>query len=155
MIIFEDELKNHNYQIPTFQRDVVWDKENVKKLWDSIYKFYPLGSILVWKTDLKLHNHRSIGGHQIDDPNFKRYDYLEGLNMTAEEFSEKYPNFSNIALYSPEVTVTENSSLSEEGKKLYDQAYKSVQKFNNKAAGTCSIFRFNTNLNRSFNNSNK
>ena len=26
-----------------------------------------------------------------DDPNLKRYDYLEGLNMTAEEFSEKYP----------------------------------------------------------------
>ena len=23
-----DELKNHNYQIPTFHRDVVWEKEN-------------------------------------------------------------------------------------------------------------------------------
>jgi len=32
------------YQIPTFQRDVVWDKSNVKKLWDSVYKFYPLGA---------------------------------------------------------------------------------------------------------------
>ncbi|WP_425335042.1 DUF262 domain-containing protein [Nostoc punctiforme] len=34
--------------MPTFQRDVVWEKENVKKLWDSIYKFYPLGSILIY-----------------------------------------------------------------------------------------------------------
>ena len=42
-----DELRGKNYQIPTFQREIVWDKENVKKLWDSIYKFYPLGSILV------------------------------------------------------------------------------------------------------------
>lgn len=81
-----DELKNRNYQIPTFQRDVVWEKENVKKLWDSIYKFYPLGSILVWKTDLKLHNHRNIGGHEIDDPNFERSEYqylLDGQQRTT------------------------------------------------------------------------
>ena len=52
-----DELIAKNYQIPTFQRNVVWAQENVKKLWDSIYKFYPLGSILIWKTDLKLQNH--------------------------------------------------------------------------------------------------
>ena len=88
-----DELKNHNYQIPTFQRDVVWDKENVKKLWDSIYKFYPLGSILVWKTDLKLHNHRSIGGHEIDDPNFSRTEYqylLDGQQRTTSLLTSLY-----------------------------------------------------------------
>ena len=28
-----DELKAKNYQIPTFQRDVVWEQENVKKLY--------------------------------------------------------------------------------------------------------------------------
>ena len=55
-----DELENLDYQIPTFQRDVVWEKENVKKLWDSIYKFYPLGSIVAWKTGIKLQNHRKI-----------------------------------------------------------------------------------------------
>jgi uncharacterized protein with ParB-like and HNH nuclease domain len=88
-----DELKNHNYQIPTFQRDVVWEKENVKKLWDSIYKFYPLGSILVWKTDLKLHNHRSIGGHEIDDPNFSRTEYqylLDGQQRTTSLLTSLY-----------------------------------------------------------------
>lgn len=88
-----DELKNHNYQIPTFQRNVVWEKENVKKLWDSIYKFYPLGSILVWKTDLKLHNHRSIGGHEIDDPNFSRTEYqylLDGQQRTTSLLTSLY-----------------------------------------------------------------
>jgi len=88
-----DELKNHNYQIPTFQRDVVWEKENVKKLWDSIYKFYPLGSILVWKTDLKLHNHRSIGGHEINDPNFSRTEYqyiLDGQQRTTSLLTSLY-----------------------------------------------------------------
>jgi len=88
-----DELISQNYQIPTFQRDVVWEKDNVKKLWDSIYKFYPLGSILVWKTDIKLHNHRSIGGHVITDPNFTRTEYqylLDGQQRTTSLLTSLY-----------------------------------------------------------------
>jgi hypothetical protein len=63
-----DDLKNRQYQIPTFQREVVWEKKAIKKLWDSIFRFYPIGSILVWKTDVKLEKHRRIGGHDIADP---------------------------------------------------------------------------------------
>lgn len=88
-----DELKDQNYQIPTFQREVVWDKENVKKLWDSIYKFYPLGSILVWKTGLKLQNHRKIGGHKIADENFSRTEYqylLDGQQRTTSLLTSLY-----------------------------------------------------------------
>lgn len=88
-----DELLNKNYQIPTFQREVVWEKENVKKLWDSIYKFYPLGSILIWKTNLKLQNHREIGGHQITDPNFSRNEYqyiLDGQQRTTSLLTSLY-----------------------------------------------------------------
>lgn len=88
-----DELIGKNYQIPTFQRDVVWQQENVKKLWDSIYKFYPLGSILVWKTDLKLQNHRSIGGHEITDPGFSRTEYqyiLDGQQRTTSLLTSLY-----------------------------------------------------------------
>lgn len=88
-----EELLNKNYQIPTFQREVVWKKENVKKLWDSIYKFYPLGSILIWKTDLKLQNHRQIGGHQIADPNFNRTEYqyiLDGQQRTTSLLTSLY-----------------------------------------------------------------
>jgi len=88
-----DELLNKNYQIPTFQREVVWEKANVKKLWDSIYKFYPLGSILIWKTDLKLQNHRHIGGHEITDPNFTRTEYqyiLDGQQRTTSLLTSLY-----------------------------------------------------------------
>jgi len=35
-------------------------KENVKKLWDSIYKFYPLGSTLIWKTTFNCSKFREI-----------------------------------------------------------------------------------------------
>jgi hypothetical protein len=88
-----DELIAKNYQIPTFQRNVVWEQENVKKLWDSIYKFYPLGSILIWKTDLKLQNHRQIGGHQITDTNFSRTEYqyiLDGQQRTTSLLTSLY-----------------------------------------------------------------
>lgn len=81
-----DELRNLDYQIPTFQREVVWDEDNVKKLWDSIYKFYPLGSILVWKTATQLQNHRKIGGHKISKGTFDRTDYqyiLDGQQRTT------------------------------------------------------------------------
>lgn len=88
-----DDLKNQKYQIPTFQRSVVWERENVKKLWDSIYKFYPLGSILVWKTDLKLQNHRQIGGHKIIGDNFDPVEYqylLDGQQRTTSLLTSLY-----------------------------------------------------------------
>lgn len=88
-----DELKNLDFQIPTFQRDVVWEKENVKKLWDSIYKFYPLGSILVWKTNIKLQNHRRIGGHVITEAGFERSEYqyiLDGQQRTTSLLTSLY-----------------------------------------------------------------
>jgi len=88
-----DELIAKNFQIPTFQRNVVWESLNVKKLWDSIYKFYPLGSILIWKTDLKLHNHRQIGGHPITDINFSRTEYqyiLDGQQRTTSLLTSLY-----------------------------------------------------------------
>ncbi len=88
-----DELMGKDFQIPTFQRDVVWEEENVKKLWDSIYKFYPLGSILIWKTDIKLQNHRSIGGHEISDEEItkKEYQYiLDGQQRTTSLLTSLY-----------------------------------------------------------------
>jgi hypothetical protein len=77
------------YQIPTFQRDVVWDKSNVKKLWDSVYKFYPLGSILVWRTPLTLYSHRKIGG-QVLTPvtNIAEHRYiLDGQQRTTSLYT--------------------------------------------------------------------
>lgn len=87
-----ENLRKKDYQIPTFQREVVWDKDNVKKLWDSVYRFYPLGSILVWKTDLKLQNHREVGGHIISDTNDRtEYQYiLDGQQRTTSLLTSLY-----------------------------------------------------------------
>ncbi len=38
--------------IPSIQRSYVWKKAQVPFLLDSLYKDYPVGSLLVWKTTL-------------------------------------------------------------------------------------------------------
>lgn len=37
-------------RVPAFQRGFVWDPERVAFLMDSIYKGYPFGSLLLWRT---------------------------------------------------------------------------------------------------------
>lgn len=87
-----DNLRNLEYQIPTFQRDVVWSADSVKKLWDSIYRFYPIGSILIWKSDLPLHNHRAVGGHIISGgEQSKDFHYiLDGQQRTTSLLMSLY-----------------------------------------------------------------
>jgi hypothetical protein len=38
-------------QIPKFQRSIVWTDNQIKKLVDSIYQGYPIGSLLAYQTD--------------------------------------------------------------------------------------------------------
>ncbi|MCK4732044.1 MAG: DUF262 domain-containing protein, partial [Methanophagales archaeon] len=77
----EEELARDNVLIPTFQREFVWDPENIRKLWDSIFKFYPIGSILYWVTDSYLHTHRRLGGFKFPHDEatvrkFKKWAYI-------------------------------------------------------------------------------
>ena len=87
-----ENLRRGEYQIPTFQREVVWERDRVKRLWDSIYKFYPLGSILVWRTEIRLQNHREIGGHPLDDGLSGRdFQYLlDGQQRTTALLTSVY-----------------------------------------------------------------
>ena len=87
-----ENLRRGKYQIPTFQREVVWERDRVKRLWDSIYKFYPLGSILVWRTEIRLQNHREIGGHPLDDGLSGRdFQYLlDGQQRTTALLTSVY-----------------------------------------------------------------
>lgn len=44
-----NDLRNGKILIPPFQRDFVWQQDNIKDLFDSIKNNYPIGSILLWK----------------------------------------------------------------------------------------------------------
>ena len=87
-----ENLRRSQYQIPTFQREVVWDRDRVKRFWDSICKFYPLGSILVWRTETQLHNHREIGGHPLREQSGDReFHYLlDGQQRTTALLTSMY-----------------------------------------------------------------
>ncbi|HET8660154.1 MAG TPA: DUF262 domain-containing protein [Micromonosporaceae bacterium] len=38
-------------RVPTFQRSFVWDAADVRKLFDSIYRGFPVGTILLWRNE--------------------------------------------------------------------------------------------------------
>ncbi len=48
-------------QIPPFQRSFVWSPPDIRYLLDSIYRGYPIGSFIFWKTSRKLPRTRNIG----------------------------------------------------------------------------------------------
>jgi len=62
MAEFVDSLAGGKFLIPAFQRESVWEPDNIIKLWDSILQFYPVGSILYWRTDGCPHTHRKPSG---------------------------------------------------------------------------------------------
>lgn len=51
-----------NIKIPVFQREYVWDDEQIMSLLDSIYRGYPVGSLLLWSTKESLTHERNVGG---------------------------------------------------------------------------------------------
>ena len=43
------ELESGKYILPSFQRQYVWDEDDIKDLIDSIINNYPIGTIILWK----------------------------------------------------------------------------------------------------------
>ncbi|WP_370968957.1 DUF262 domain-containing protein [Amycolatopsis sp. cg9] len=49
-----DELTKGKIRIPRFQRPFVWRRDQMTDLLDSVYNQYPIGSLLVWETDVSI-----------------------------------------------------------------------------------------------------
>lgn len=47
-------MANGRLVMPDFQRKYVWRNEHILELFDSIYKGYPIGSVLIWNPDHSL-----------------------------------------------------------------------------------------------------
>jgi hypothetical protein len=43
------DLESGQYALPSFQRQYVWDEDDVKDLVDSIVNGYPIGTVILWK----------------------------------------------------------------------------------------------------------
>jgi hypothetical protein len=63
-----DQVIRGQIRIPAFQRGFVWEPERVAYLMDSIYKRYPFGSLLFWRTKEKLKVERDLGPFELPDP---------------------------------------------------------------------------------------
>jgi len=48
------EIEKGLIKIPQFQRDFVWRKQKSAKLLDSIFKGYPIGTFILWRTKVRL-----------------------------------------------------------------------------------------------------
>jgi hypothetical protein len=60
-------------QLPKFQRGFVWDRQQILSLLDSISRGYPIGSLLLWRTDQRLQSERQIA--DLEDIQFPEPDY--------------------------------------------------------------------------------
>lgn len=59
-------VQSGEIKLPRFQRPFVWKESDMLKLLDSIYKGYPIGSILIWNSSQKLTSERSISGLELN-----------------------------------------------------------------------------------------
>jgi hypothetical protein len=56
-----DHIDSGHMALPEFQRGYVWNREQVRGLFDSLYRRHPVGGLLVWATESKGATHRGDG----------------------------------------------------------------------------------------------
>ncbi len=105
-------VKDGTIAIPEIQRPFVWDTTQVRDLIDSLYREYPVGYIITWKSpDVKLKDGTSSEGKQILidgqqrvtaltaallgqevlDDNYKKRRIKIAFNIQTEEFQTNNP----------------------------------------------------------------
>jgi len=53
-----DHIDSGHMALPEFQRGYVWNRDQVRGLFDSLYRRHPVGGLLVWATESKSADHR-------------------------------------------------------------------------------------------------
>lgn len=66
------------YGLPEFQRTFVWDDERVRGLWDSLYRGFPVGQIMLWTPDQIDFPMRSFGREQREITGGNRVAVIDG-----------------------------------------------------------------------------
>jgi hypothetical protein len=81
-------ISSGQMRIPAFQRGFVWDADRVAFLMDSIFKGYPFGSILLWRTKERLKFERKLGSFQLPEaePEFPVDYILDGQQRLTSLF---------------------------------------------------------------------
>lgn len=61
------------YGIPAFQRNYVWPGNRIADFFDSIWKGYPIGAVILWKPDVKMQTKDILTDEQQNDNNAEYY----------------------------------------------------------------------------------
>ncbi|MSQ99003.1 MAG: DUF262 domain-containing protein [Xanthomonadales bacterium] len=56
-----DHIDSGHMALPEFQRGYVWNRDQVRSFFDSLYRRHPVGGLLVWVTESKSAHHRGDG----------------------------------------------------------------------------------------------
>ena len=59
------DLERGRIRIPSFPRGFVWEPNRVAYFIDSIYKGFPFGSVLLWRTKNPLRTERNLGSYKL------------------------------------------------------------------------------------------
>jgi uncharacterized protein with ParB-like and HNH nuclease domain len=85
LIHYIEDLENGTLQIPSFQRDFIWTKNNIKELFDSLEHGYPIGSILFWQpaSNKKYAAEKKIGPFTIPQKQENFFYILDGFQRLS------------------------------------------------------------------------
>ena len=93
-----ERINGGDIRIPAFQRNYVWEPDQVAFLLDSIYKGYPIGTVFLWRTEQQLNYEKNLGRYTLPKPK-KSYPVnyvLDGQQRITSLFSvfqkELHPN---------------------------------------------------------------
>ncbi len=84
-----ERISSGDIRVPAFQRNYVWEPDQVSFLLDSIYKEFPIGTVILWRTDKRLNSEKRLGHFDLPDP---QKDYpvnyvLDGQQRLTSLFS--------------------------------------------------------------------
>ena len=83
--LLEDVAKGE-IKIPVFQRDFVWNTKDMVDLFDSIFKGYPIGSLLLWQPETKFKVKDEFGPYNIIERKSNVNYVLDGFQRISTLF---------------------------------------------------------------------
>src|ERR671933_313080 len=101
-----NDLERGRIRIPSFQRGFVWDTDRVIYFIDSIYKGFPFGSILLWRTRNRLRTERNLGPYKLPENAFTNGKHISRFSLilrfatetTTSCTSRAIPNYQEMVL---------------------------------------------------------
>lgn len=66
MSYLNNELEQGGFWLPNIQRDFVWSEEQIVRLFDSLMREYPIGTLMIWKTNQRIKCRRFVSTYRQD-----------------------------------------------------------------------------------------